>query len=205
MPAIRRLAIAVLIPTIMGAASVAQAATMAPVVAGGCRVSAHAFVSGLTLTPKPFTYHYSGRLTGCAYTKAGAPTGGTITSGEPIKIGAKTYQEPIPSGTGTCLATTTTGYDFAKWADGTQTIVRFETNSTGDGTGTHLYGEIVPSLTLKTLDGSGSTVFRSNRFLGQVAVGKLIFTPKDASQCQSEPGLQEVDISGLLGHVGDKP
>lgn len=207
-PLIRKLALTLLIPAgiaaLAGGGDVAAAAGKPPVVAGGCRVKAHAFVSGLTFVAKPFSYHYTGRLTGCAYTRKGAPIAGTITAGEPIKIGGKTYQEPIPSGTGTCLSTNTTGYDFARWADGTQTIVKFETSG-GGGTGTHLYGEIVPSLPLKAVDGSGTTVFKSNRFLGQVAVGKLLFKAKNAAQCASDPGLQEADISGLLGHVGDKP
>jgi hypothetical protein len=52
--------------------------------------------------------------------------------------------------------------------------------------------------------GHGATVFTSNRFLGQVAVGRLLFKAKNAAQCASDAGLQEADISGLLGHVGDK-
>ena len=49
------------------------ATTEEPVVAGGCRVRAHAFLSGLTLAPQPFSYHYTGTLSGCAYTGKGAP------------------------------------------------------------------------------------------------------------------------------------
>jgi hypothetical protein len=130
-----------------------------------------------------------------------APTGGVITAGAPIRIKGKTYQEPIPTGNGTCLATTTSGYDFARWSDGTQTVVKFTTAS-GDGA-THLTGSVVPNITLKTVDGTGSTTFRTTRFAGQVVVGLLKFAAKDPSLCTTT-GLTSAGITGLLGHVGDR-
>jgi hypothetical protein len=180
----------------------AGAAPRKPVVAGGCRVDAQAALApGLTLSAQDFSYHYTGKLTGCAYTRKGAPTGGVITAGATIRIKGKTYQEPIPTGNGTCLATTTSGYDFARWSDGTQTVVKFTTTS-GDGA-THLTGSVVPNITLKTVDGTGSTTFRTTRFAGQVVVGLLKFAAKDPSLCTTT-GLTSAGITGLLGHVGDR-
>jgi hypothetical protein len=180
----------------------AAAALPKPVVAGGCRVKAQAVVSpGLTLTAQDFSYHYTGKLTGCAYTRKGAPTGGVITAGETIRIKGKTYQEPIPAGNGTCLTTATSGYDFARWSDGTQTVVKFTTS--GGGGATHLTGSVEPSIALKTVDGTRSTTFRTTRFTGQVVVGLLTFGAKDPSLCGST-GVTSATITGLLGHVGDR-
>jgi hypothetical protein len=181
------------------------AAGSAPVVAGGCRVQADAALSpGLTLAAQPFTYHYKGTLSGCAYTGKGAPKGGTITAGEQITINGRRYQEPVPTGTGTCLGTSTTGYDFARWADGTQTIVKFTTESAGAGV-TNLFGTIVPKLTLPAVGNAGaSTTFKTTRFVGQQAFGTLAFHASDPSLCNSS-GLTAAHITGILGHVGDQP
>jgi hypothetical protein len=84
------------------------------VAAGGCRVQANATVMpGLTLTTRSFRYAYRGQLSLCVYTGKGAAKGGTITAGEPITIHGRKYQEPRPTGTGTCLGTEAQGYDFA--------------------------------------------------------------------------------------------
>jgi hypothetical protein len=190
------LASAALVPANAGAAH------PQPVVAGGCRVNAQAAIApGLTLSAQDFSYHYTGKLTGCAYTRKGAPTSGVITAGATIRIKGKTYQEPIPTGNGTCLTTNTSGYDFARWSDGTQTVVKFTTTS-GDGA-THLTGSVVPSIILKTVDGASSTTFRTTRFAGQVVVGLLKFAAKDPSLCTTT-GLTSAEITGLLGHVGDR-
>jgi hypothetical protein len=187
----------VVLPHIASGASSAR-----PVVAGGCRVSAQATIEpGLTFQDQTFTYHYSGKLSGCSYTTKRAPKGGTITAGETIKIGGKTYQEPKPEANGSCLGTTSTGYDFAKWADGTQTIVQFSTKP-GSG-GTQLTGMTIPTLKLTSADGQSTATFRSTRFVNQYVIGQLKFTPSDASLCGSS-GLTSATITGLLGHVGDK-
>jgi hypothetical protein len=194
-----------LMTVLLAASPGIASAAPAPVVAGGCRVQADAVLSpGLTLTSQPFTYHYKGTLNGCAYTGKGAPKGGSITAGEPITINGRRYQEPVPTGTGTCLGTATTGYDFARWADGTQTIVKFTTSSAGAGT-TNLAGTIVPKLTLPAIGSSGpSTTFKTTRFIGQQAFGTLTFHASDPALCGSS-GLTAARITGILGHVGDRP
>jgi hypothetical protein len=119
-------------------------------------------------------------------------------------IKGRRYQEPVPTGNGTCLGTATSGYDFARWADGTQTIVKFTTESAGAGV-TNLIGTIVPRLTLPAVGDPGrSTTFKTTRFTSHHAFGVLQFHPSDASLCSST-GLTKVHITGLLGHVGDRP
>jgi hypothetical protein len=196
---------AALITVLLGASVPAVAGAASPVVAGGCRVRADAVLTpGLTLTSQPFTYHYKGTLTGCAYTGKGAPGGGSITAGEQITINGRRYQEPVPTGTGSCLGTSTTGYDFARWADGTQTIVKFTTTSAGAGA-TNLAGSIVPKLTLPPVGGAGpSTTFKTTRFIGQQAFGTLKFQASDPALCGTS-GLTAAHITGILGHVGDRP
>jgi hypothetical protein len=186
----------------VGAAVLAPTAEAATVVAGGCRVTANVRLTpGLTLSPKPFAYAYTGKLTGCAYTRPKAPDGGSISAGAQIKIGGRLYQEPMPSGTGTCLSTDTAGFDFARWADGTQTVVQF--TSAGGGGATHLTGEVVLGTTLQAADGSGATTtFKTTRFGGQQVIGLLTFHVPDASVCASADGLSAATITGLLGHVG---
>ncbi len=182
------------------AAAPAGQAKSTSVVAGGCVVQASAKLSGLTFTSQAFTYHYTGKLTRCAYTQPGAPKSGTIAAGEQIRINGKLYQEPIPSGTGSCLKTQTSGYDFARWADGTQTIVQFTTTG-GGAAGTQLIGQIVPKLTLTAVGSKSTTVFETNRFLGQHAYGALSFHVPNPAVCSST-GVKQATITGILGHVG---
>jgi hypothetical protein len=188
----------------LAVAALAPVAVAAQLAAGGCQISAHATLSpGLTLGSKTFTYHYSGKLFGCVYTGKHAGSRGVISAGEAIRIGGRLYQEPVPSGTGSCLSTATTGYDFARWSNGTQTIVQFST--TGGSGGTHLFGTIVPKLTLAAIHpGAGapkSATFKTTEFLGQTAVGNLTFAAVDPALCAST-GVIQATITGLLGHVG---
>jgi hypothetical protein len=183
----------------LAAASAAEAKTDS-VVAGGCTVQASAKLSGLTLTSQAFTYHYTGKLGGCVYTRKGGPKSGTITAGESIRIKGRLYQEPLPAGTGTCLKTQTSGYDFAHWADGTQTIVEFDT--TGGSGGTHLVGKVIPQITLHALNSSKTTTFTTNRFLDQQVVGLLKFKVANPLDCTKPAGLKRANITGVLGHVG---
>jgi hypothetical protein len=188
-------------------AALAPAAGASHLAAGGCEITANARLSpGLTLASQTFTYHYSGRLFGCVYTSKGAGRSGVISAGETISINRRLYQEPIPSGTGSCLKDETSGYDFARWSDGTQTIVRFTT--TGGSSGTHLFGTIVPELTLPAIHPSAgaprSATFRTTQFLGQTAVGNLAFKAANPALCAST-GVKHAAITGLLGHVGLVP
>jgi hypothetical protein len=184
--------------------ALAPAAIASQLAAGGCQIKAHATLSpGLTLTSQTFTYHYRGTLFGCVYTGRHAARGGVISAGDAIRIRGHLYQEPLPSGTGSCTQTATTGYDFARWSNGTQTIVQFTT--TGGGGGTHLFGTIVPKLTLAAIHPTPgtprSTTFKTTEFLGQTAVGNLTFAAVDPALCAST-GVTHAAITGVLGHVG---
>jgi hypothetical protein len=191
------------------AATATAAATVSAagpsVVAGGCRVRADATLSpGLTLSSHAFEYAYRGKLNLCVYTGKGAARGGTITAGEQIEIGGHLYQEPVPTGTGTCLGTTSRGYDFARWSNGTQTIVQFSTASASGVT--RLSGSVIQSLRLRAVHPSAgepsSAAFPTTNFLGQDVVGRLDLRPSDPSLCGKPQGLTHATITGVLGHVG---
>ena len=188
----------------MALASHRPARASTQLAAGGCQIKASAILSpGLTVTSETFTYHYTGKLYGCVYTGTDAGSSGVISAGEAIRIGGHLYQEPMPSGTGSCLKDETSGYDFARWSNGTQTIVSFTTN--GGSGGTHLFGTIVPRLTLPAINPApgapSSTTFKTTQFLGQTAVGDLTFAAVDPALCGST-GVTHAAITGLLGHVG---
>jgi hypothetical protein len=187
------------------ATATAAAAAGRSVVAGGCRVQANATVTpGLTLTARTIRYSYRGRLSLCVYTGKGAAKGGSISAGEHVTIHGRTYQEPLPTGTGTCLGTAAQGYDFARWNNGTQTIVEFSTTSRGGQT--RLTGSVVPSLRLQAVHPSPgeptSTTFKTTNFVGQNVVGLLDFHAADPSLCGKPQGLTHATLTGVLGHVG---
>jgi hypothetical protein len=49
---------------------------------GGCQLKGTAsFSPGLGTTPQPFTYSFSGDLTGCQSTEAGSPAAGRVQAG----------------------------------------------------------------------------------------------------------------------------
>jgi hypothetical protein len=191
---------------VVTAATTMAAAAGQSVVAGGCRVQANATVSpGLTLTAHAFEYRYRGKLNLCVYTGKGAAKGGTISAGEPITIHGHDYQEPAPTGTGTCLGTAARGYDFARWKNGTQTIVQFSTTSKNGGP-THLTGSVIPSLQLRGIHPSArapkTITFKTTNFVRQNVVGLLTFHASDPSLCAKRQGVTSATVTGVLGHVG---
>jgi hypothetical protein len=183
-------------------ASVSAAHT---IVKGGCQVQAAATVTpGLTLTSQPFHFAYHGRLSHCHYTGTGAANGGTINAGEQVTIDGHRYQEPAPGGTGSCLGTKTTGYDFAFWDNGTQTIVKYTTTSVSGVT--HITGSVWPSLRLAAVDpkpGQPTTItFDTTNFNRQTVGGLLNFRTSNPSVCATSHGLTSASISGTLNHHG---
>lgn len=191
-----------------GTATAGAAATNQSTVAGGCQVQANAALTpGLTLSVHPFRYSYTGALRRCFYTGTGAAGGGVISAGEPITIAGRAYQEPVPAGTGTCAATSTKGYDFARWSNGTQTIVRFTTSS--ENGVTHLSGSVVDSLQLRAVHPApgrpASAMFRTTNFTGQSVAGVLAFHAADPARCATAHGLTAATITGILSHTGVVP
>jgi hypothetical protein len=60
-------------------------------------------------------------------------------------------------------------------------------------------------LTLPAAGNAGaSTTFKTTRFIGQQAFGTLRFHASDPGLCGSS-GLTAARITGILGHVGDRP
>ncbi|MDT4906321.1 MAG: hypothetical protein QOH52_4337 [Pseudonocardiales bacterium] len=174
-------------------------------VAGGCQVSANVTVNpGLTLSNRQFSYSYSGQLSGCFYTGNGAASGGLITAGRVITINGRDYQEPAPAGSGSCLVTSAAGYDFTRWNNGEQTIVKFAATSVGGVT--TITGKVVPSLVLRAVnpapDEPPSATFVTTMFSGQSVAGVVDFGAPDTSVCLTPRGLINATIVGALTHVG---
>ena len=86
---------------------------------GGCELNGTAsFSPGLNTTAKDFAYSFGGDLSGCLSSEAGAPTAGTVSAGEVVTINGQQFQEPVPSGNGSCLSSTTAGTAIVTWSDG---------------------------------------------------------------------------------------
>jgi Raf kinase inhibitor-like YbhB/YbcL family protein len=155
------------------------------------------------MSSRPFHFAYQGALSSCFYTGHGAADGGTISAGKQITIDGHRYQEPVPTGSGSCVVTQAAGHDFAFWNNGTQTIVKYETTSGGGIT--HITGQVVPSLTLDAVDPKPgdprSITFNTTNFNGQTVFGVMQFTA-DPLLCGTPEGLSAATISGQLGHYG---
>jgi hypothetical protein len=103
---------------------------------GGCQLQGTAsFSPGLSTTSQPFSYGFTGNLTGCQSSQSGVPTAGTVAAGQTFNeqvtnsvTGATdtvAYQEPIATGTGSCASSTTKGQALTTWADGSTTAITY--------------------------------------------------------------------------------
>jgi len=157
-------------------AAVAMPAGAAPG-GGGCMLQGTAkFSHGPNGTDHPFTYTFSGTLSQCQ-SNEGAPAAGTISTLVPAK------------GSGTCANGTTAGYSIVKWADHTQTIISYTTNSaTAEVV---LQGNVISSYKV------GRKVYRTTRFAGSGAIADLLFQA-DPTQCAGT-GVTSAPISGFAG------
>jgi len=206
---IRKLLIAGLLgaPAILGLALTSSASAQS---GGGCQLQGSAnFSPGLTNTSQNFTYSFAGNLSGCQSNIAGAPTSGTVQAGKTLTeqvtntiTGATdtvTYQEPVPTGTGSCASSTTNGTAIVFWADGTTTVVGYST--TGAAAAVHLNGSVSSSVTLTATNAQPGdpTTFTINttRYAGYSATGALTFQPPDPTACGGA-GVTTAGISGLV-------
>jgi hypothetical protein len=182
---------------------------------GGCQLQGTAsFTPGLSSTSQPFSYGFTGTLTGCQSSQAGAPTSGTVSAGQTLTeqvtnstTGATdtvTYKEPTPTGTGSCGTSTTSGESLATWADGSTTVVSYAT--TGAAAAVQLSGSVVPSMTLTAVNAASGdpTTYTINttRYAGESASGLLTFQPPDPTACTTTTGVSSAAISGILGLQG---
>src|SRR6266516_2579174 len=129
------------------AAIVAAAAFASPAAAasgGGCQLDGTAsFNPPLTNTAAPFKYGFTGKLTNCQSSEAGAPASGAVEAGQVVTDpSGEQFQEPVPSGNGSCGNGTTNGTAIANWADGTTTVIQYTTDSVAAAV--HLSGTVVP-------------------------------------------------------------
>lgn len=170
---------------------------------GGCQLEGTAsFSPGLTTTAAPFNYSFNGALTGCQSTVAGAPTSGSVSAGEVITEAGTgyQYQEPAASGNGSCLNGTTSGMAIATWADGTVTVIDYNTDAVA--VAVNLSGTVIPSVTLQAVNpvvGQPPTkTITTTRYDGNAAQGVLAFEA-DAAQCNSPGGVTSAAIEGFTG------
>ena len=182
---------------------------------GGCQLQGTAtFSPGLTTNSQAFSYAFAGNLSGCQSSQSGVPTSGTVSAGQTLTekvtnsiTGATdtvTYQEPLPTGTGSCGSSTTQGDALATWADGSATVVSYTT--TGAAAAVQLSGTVAPSMTLTAVNaqsGDPSTfTISTTRYAGDSAGGVLAFQPPDPTACNTAAGVTTAGISGGLGLSG---
>lgn len=179
---------------------------------GGCQLQGSgSFNPGLGASSKAFTYSFSGNLTGCQSSTAGAPATGTVEAGKTVTAqvvnsttGATdtvTYQEPVPSGTGGCTNSTTSGIGIVRWSDGTVSVLSYST--TGAAAAVNLSGSVVPSVTLTATNaqpGDPTTLtISTTRYAGSSSQGVLAFQPPDPTACNTTAGVTTAGISGFVG------
>ena len=206
------------------AGAVSATVTPAAAAAGGgfCQLNGTAdFSPGLSNTAQNFDYSFSGSLTGCQNTDSTAPTTGSVEAGKTVTVSYNwsyvdssgvtqsgtsqaTYQEPVPTGNGSCASSTTSGTSIADWADGSTSVISYTT--TGVAAGVDLSGTVVPNVTLTLASYTGPTqappastyTISTTRYLGESADGTLAFQPPDPTLCAST-GVTTAAISGGVG------
>ena len=169
---------------------------------GGCQLDGTAaFSPGLNSSAQDFSYSFSGALSGCQSSEAGAPASGTVSAGEVVTIGGQQFQEPVPSGNGSCVTSTTAGTAIVTWADGSATVVDYTTS--GAAAAVHLDGTVVPSVTLQAINPQPgqptSTTVSTTRYAGASSLGLLAFEPPDPTACNTPAGVSSAGISGFIG------
>ena len=169
---------------------------------GGCQLQGTAsFTPGLNSNAQNFSYSFHGDLSSCQSSQAGQPASGTVSAGEAVTIGGQQFQEPVPSGNGSCGSSTTSGIAIVTWADGTQTVVQYST--TGAAAAVHLQGTVAGSVTLPAINpGPGqptSTTVTTTRYSGSSSTGLLTFQPPDPTACNTSAGVSSAGIGGFIG------
>ena len=200
--------------TYAGAVITALAAMASPASGasgGGCQLQGTAsFSPGLSSTAQDFAYSFAGGLTSCQSSVAGSPTSGTVEAGKTLTFQVTnsitgvthpvTYQEPVPTGNGSCESSTTSGIAVVRWADGTVTVVDYATS--GVAAAVNLTGTVVDSVTLTATNATAgdptTQTITTTRYAGSEALGALAFQPPDPTACAGA-GVSEAGISGFIG------
>lgn len=183
--------------------------------AGGCQLQGTAsFSPGLSASSQPFSYGFTGNLTGCQSTVSGSPTSGTVAAGQTVVesvhnsvTGATdqvTYQMPKPTGTGGCSNSATSGESLVTWADGSATVVSYTT--TGAAAAVDLSGSVAPSMTLTAVNAASGDpttyTINTSRYAGDSANGLLTFQPPDPTACTTSTGVTTAAIGGGVSLEG---
>jgi hypothetical protein len=182
---------------------------------GGCQLQGTAsFSPGLSTSSQPFSYGFTGNLTGCQSSQSGAPATATVSAGQALTekvtnsvTGATdtvTYQEPLATGTGGCASSTTKGEALTTWADGSTTVLAYSTS--GAAAAVQLSGSVAPSITLTAVNaqsGDPATfTISTTRYAGDSTAGVLAFQPPDPTACNTSAGVTTAGISGGIGLEG---
>jgi hypothetical protein len=168
---------------------------------GGCQLQGTAaFSPPLTNTDQAFSYGFTGALSSCKSSDNG-PATGSVEAGQVVTDpSGERFQEPVPTGQGSCGSGTTSGTAIANWADGTATVISYTTSSAAAAV--HLDGQVVASVTLPAINpGVGqptSKTITTTRYAGNSAVGVLGFQPPDPTACAGN-GVTSAGISGFVG------
>jgi hypothetical protein len=128
--------------------------------------------------------------------------GAAVTGGHSGSATA-TYQEPIPTGNGSCGSSTTSGTAIANWADGTTTVLSYAT--TGATAAVELTGSVIAGVNdaLASFTGpaqappASTHPVNTTRYAGQSAFGQLFFQPPDPTACGGA-GVTNAAISGAI-------
>jgi hypothetical protein len=143
---------------------------------------------GLGAVARPFAVTFSGTLSNCRGTAASTPAGGSVQAG----LGGA----PVPTGTGSCLESSVTGYSINRWTDGQTTVVRF--SATGALAALALRGTVVDHV------GNGSKRFNTTEPttpVGSSVAGALTLTTTDPFAClPGGAGLTTAAVQGQLAH-----
>ena len=188
---------------VIGGAMAAVPSSAAPG-GGECELSGTAnFHPGPGTDPSgAFAYDFNGDLTNCGDSTGGPAGFGTITgkisAGQVVTIGGVAYQEPVPSGTGSCATGTTGGTALVNWSDGTNTVIDYTTTSAAAGVA--LQGNAAPSITLKAVDPTQPDLtVTTTKYAGAGAAGVLAFEVTDPTQCTAAGGVTSAGIDGFTG------
>ena len=160
---------------------------------GGCQLQGTAsFSPPLTNTAQAFSYGFTGALSNCQSSVAGSPTSGSVGAGQVVTDpSGEQFQEPVPTGNGTCGNGTTQGTAITNWADSTDSVAA----------AVHLAGTVAPSVTLPAINPQPgqptSKTITTTRYAGDSALGLLAFQA-DPTQCAGS-GVSSAGISGTVG------
>ena len=137
-------------------------------------------------------------LSNCQSSEAGAPAGGTVSAGEIYTDpgSGKQYQLPKSQGEGSCANSTTGGTAVVFWADGTRTVVTYDT--IGAAAAVELRGIVVHSVIADPVNPADPPLaLTTTRYSGSSAEGALIFEASPP-ECASETGVLAAGIEGVV-------